>query len=84
MMGWHDGGSFGWVGWLLMSLLMLAFWALVVFGGMALFRNLRRVDRDRPRLGGGDAQRVLDERYARGEIDENEYVHRRDLLNSGR
>lgn len=31
-----------------------------------------------------DALRVLDERFARGDIDEQEYRTRRDLLGSGR
>lgn len=34
--------------------------------------------------GPGDAERLLDERFARGEIDADEYTHCRDLLRSGR
>lgn len=38
MVGWyHDG--LGWVGWVLMTLAMLAFWALVGFAVVALFRG---------------------------------------------
>jgi putative membrane protein len=31
---------------------------------------------------GSDAMRILDERFARGEIDADDYQHRRDLLRS--
>ena len=73
------GYGTGWGGWLLMTLVMVAFWALVIFGIVALFRGPvqpgpRRAD------GGGDAQRILDERFARGEIDAEEYHSRQSLL----
>jgi putative membrane protein len=73
------GYGTGWGGWLLMALVMVAFWALVVFGIVALFRGPvrpgpRRAD------GGRDAQRILDERFARGEIDAEEYRSRQSLL----
>lgn len=73
------GYGTGWGGWLLMTLVMVAFWALVVFGIVALFRGPvahgpRSADR------GGDAQRILDERFARGEIDADEYRSRQSLL----
>jgi putative membrane protein len=85
MMGWYDG-SFGWAGWLVMTVLMLAFWALLIFGGLEVFRSMRRDDQtdsrrqDRP----SDAQRLLDERFARGELDEDDYTRRRELLSAAR
>jgi putative membrane protein len=82
MMGWYDGGP-GWGGWLVMTLLILSFWALVIFGGLAVYRSMRRGDTSRP-AGPGDAERLLDERFARGEIDVDEYRQRRELLRSGR
>jgi putative membrane protein len=39
MMFWHTGWGAG--GWLLMSLLMLAFWAAVIVGVMWLVRTTR-------------------------------------------
>ena len=88
MMGW-DGG-WGWGGWLALSLGMLAFWGLLAFGVVALVRTLRREDRDRPAEPvapvalpaprGSSAQEVLDGRFARGEIDADEYRQRRGLL----
>ena len=82
MMGWYDGGA-GWGGWVLMTLTMLVFWTLVVVGGVALYRSLRQDDRRSP-TDGGSAERLLDERFARGEIDAEEYRQRRDLLRSSR
>ena len=81
MMGWYDGGP-GWGGWIVMTLMMLAFWALLVFGGIALYRATRPDD-SRPSRDNGDAQRLLDERLARGEIDPDDYTKRRELLRSG-
>lgn len=76
---WHhmNGfiGEYGW-GWSLFGLLhMLAFWALVV-GVIWLAVRL---------LGGGRSEKtaldILQERYARGEIDKAEYDRRRaDLM----
>ena len=82
MMGWHDGGP-GWGGWVVMTLVMMAFWALVVFGAIALYRTMRRDDSG-PARRDEDAQRLLDERLARGEIDSDDYRQRRELLRSGR
>lgn len=77
MMGWYGGA--GWGAWLMMGLFVLGFWALIVFGGLALWHAARG-----QRSGGGEARRLLDERFARGEIDEQEYTARRDALRAGR
>jgi putative membrane protein len=81
MMGWYHDGSWGWGGWLVMSLVMVAFWALLVFAVMAIFRGAgrsgepdRKVDRD--------PLQILEERFARGEIDEDEYRARAEVLRS--
>ena len=78
MMWWYDGGL-GWFGWLMMTLVMLAFWALLSFGGIALYGSLRR-GRTRQLDHENDAERLLDERFAGGEIDAEEYRQRRELL----
>ncbi len=83
MMWWNDGmgwGGMGSGGWVVMTLLMLVFWAVVVFAVMALFRS-GRSNTSTP----GPAQRsapeqLLDERFARGEINADEYQARRDVL----
>lgn len=81
-MMWY-GGS-GWGGWLLMSLLMVVFWGLVIFGGVAVWRAVTRGDRTPQPPSGPSPEQVLDERFARGEIDVEEYTRRRELLRSGR
>ncbi len=82
MMWWDDGWGMGWGGWLVMTLVMVAFWALVVFGVVALFRGAR--PGGTPSAGGHPhtPEDLLDERYARGEIDTDEYTARREVLRS--
>lgn len=89
-MMWNDG--MGWSGWLVMSLTALAFWVLVVVVVVALFRGPRtgsemRVaghDGHAGHQGDGSADLILDERFARGEIDADEYLARRIALRSAR
>ena len=81
MMWWY-GGS-GWGGWLVMGLMMVIFWGIVIFGGIALWRAVARGDRQQPQIREMSAERLLDERFARGEIDVDEYTRRRELLRSG-
>lgn len=78
MMGWYGGGP----GWLLMGLMILAFWALLIFGGIAVYRGTRGQGTESS--GPATAVRLLDERFARGEIGADEYTRRRELLRSGR
>ncbi len=79
----------GWNGadWALMGLGMLIFWALVVVGVVWLVRTLRvpgggTQDQAWPGRGGtsSNARAILDERFARGELTEEEYRQGRDLL----
>ena len=77
----HDFGAWGWV---LMSLSMIAFWGLVIAGVVAAIRYLGaaqdRTNGPVPRT----PQEVLAERYARGEIEEEEYERRlRTLRDAG-
>lgn len=81
MMWWNNG--MGWGGWVVMTLTMLAFWSLVVFGVVAIFRGDRenrtpQVPRER------DPLQILDERFARGDIEGEEYRARRDELRAAR
>ena len=81
MMGWYGDGP-GWAGWLVMTSLMLVFWGLLIFGGIAIYRSAKR---DEHRSGEkADAEQLLDERFARGEIDAEDYEQRRELLHTGR
>lgn len=83
MMWWYDNGP-GWGGWVVMTVMMLAFWGALVFGGVALWRALSREQRGRPTDTRSEAERLLDERFARGDIEEADYLHRRELLRTGR
>jgi putative membrane protein len=67
------GYGFGWVGWLI----MLAVWVLFVVGMVWLVRTLAT-----PSGGGSDqnSRRILDERFARGELSVEEYEDRRRVL----
>ncbi|MDA8253028.1 MAG: SHOCT domain-containing protein [Rhodospirillales bacterium] len=74
-MGWH------WLGWLGMAF----FWVILILLVLAAVRYLtggRRLNAP-----GGerkpDALAVLEERYARGEIDREEYLQKRDDLKRG-
>ena len=69
----------GWGGWLGMSLAMVVFWGLVIWGIVAVVRATSR-PADGPRADDRSPESILDERYARGEIDEREFVERRKVL----
>ena len=75
----HWGTGWGWGDWLTMSLMMVVFWGLIT-GGIVLL--VRAIDRRGERPSGDDRTpgRILEERFARGEIDEEEFKHRRELL----
>jgi putative membrane protein len=82
MMGWNDGWGVG--GWIAMSLMLLVFWggliALVVFLVRGGFRSDQATITTSPQR---DADQVLAERFARGEIDEDEFTHRSQVLRTG-
>ncbi len=66
--GWHEG----W--WWIFGILQAFLWVAVVIAVIALFRR-------RPSRGeAGAALRILEERYARGEISREEYLERRAVL----
>jgi putative membrane protein len=67
----HMGGGWWWV----MGVGWLVFLAAIVVLAVVLVRQYRG-----PATSGRSAHDVLDERFARGEIDEEEYRRRRDAL----
>jgi putative membrane protein len=77
MMWWNGGMGLG--GWIVMTLFMVAFWALVIVGIVAIFRGVRD-DRPSGAAVQRDPMQILDERFARGEIDAEEYRARQDVL----
>jgi putative membrane protein len=84
------GYDWGWGGWLVMSVMMLLFWGLVIAVIIALVRYLGGTRQDGPSASSSadrgrlSAEELLDERFARGEIDQDEYTRRRQLLRAGR
>ena len=80
MYGW-DGDGWGIGGWIAMTVLMVLFWGGVVTIVVVL---LRRPHSDQRMTGmlppHHEAERILNERFARGEIDETEYIARRAVL----
>jgi putative membrane protein len=77
----HDGWSVG--GWLLMVLVLLFFLALLATVVYLLLRGQERPGPAEPRGHRPSlhtAEQLLAERYARGELDEEEYRHRREVL----
>jgi len=84
MYDWN-GSGWGWGGWLAMSLMMLIVWGSIVAVVVLLVRGTGgayRAPTPTPGEAGDQALRILDERFARGEIDAEEYRTRRDLLRS--
>lgn len=84
MMWWNDGG-WGVGGWLLMTLMMVAFWGGLVVLAAWLVQGSRSDTYPRPSAESptDEADRILAERLARGEIDEDEFERRRNLLHPG-
>lgn len=71
MMGWYVGDHMtGW-GWIGMTLSSLLFIALLVGGGALLIRLARQPDR--PLAETRSAEQLLAERYARGEISDEQF-----------
>lgn len=75
-MWWENGTSWG--GWIVMLLIMVALWSLIVFGLVAIFRDGRSGPAEGRRP--DEALQTLDQRFARGEIDVEEYHARQDIL----
>ncbi|MFS4092553.1 SHOCT domain-containing protein [Streptomyces sp. AF1A] len=90
---WYDGG-WGWGGWLAMTVFMVLLWALIITGVIALVRYLAgarhpqqlrsQPPSDEPRWGSRRAEDLLAERFARGEVDEDEFKRRLALLREHR
>lgn len=79
MMGWYHEGV-GWGGWIVMTLAMVTFWALVIVAVVAIFRGTKTSS------GAGPTSKepldILNQRFARGEIDEQEYHARQAVLHA--
>jgi len=82
--GWYNQGmGGGW--WVLMMIAMVVFWTMFVIGIVVLLRHYgpRRVEA-RSTASTTSAIDILKERFARGEMtEEEEYTRRRKLLEEG-
>jgi putative membrane protein len=81
MMNWGNNGMHGW-GYALMTVSTLMFWVVMIIGIVLLVRYLgdhrpQAPDRS-PRQRA--AEQILAERFARGEIDDDEYRRRLETL----
>ncbi len=81
MMDWYGYGM-GTGGWALMIAAMTIFWAFVIVSGVMMFRgdSGRRTDTATRTPGSFE---ILDNRFARGEIDRDEYEARKAALRGG-
>jgi putative membrane protein len=75
---WYGNGMNGW-GSAIMIVTMIAPWVIVVVGAVVAGRFVTRGNRHmlyhQP-----DATRILAERFARGELDDDEYQHKLEIL----
>ena len=81
-----NGVGWGWGGWILMTLVMILFWAVVITAIVLAIRYLTGTGGHRKPDDSAftRAEDVLAERFARGEIDDDEYRKRRTLLREHR
>ncbi|WP_062992208.1 SHOCT domain-containing protein [Nocardia anaemiae] len=80
MMFWYDHDMSGW-GYAWMGLGMVVFWGLLIAGFVLLVRSAVQPYDGRPSIHHAPtAEQLLAERFARGEIDRDEYVSRLETL----
>jgi putative membrane protein len=82
-MVWYGNGGWGWGAWIAMIMMMLVFWGAIAFIVVLVLRHGRSAPVREREEAGRDATRILDERFARGEIDEDDYRKRREVLRGG-
>jgi putative membrane protein len=84
MMYWYGDHMSGW-GYALMTIGTVVFWALIIVGIVALIRYVGRSGQPTgtPPPAWPAPEQVLADRFARGEIDEDEYRRRLETLRTG-
>ncbi|MET8130585.1 SHOCT domain-containing protein [Streptomyces sp. NPDC005251] len=85
-MFWYGRDPSGW-GWFTMSVGMILFWTVLIVFAVLLFRTVSRSADGGAGTGnaqpGPTPEQLLAERFARGEIDEEEYCRRLTVLRPG-
>jgi putative membrane protein len=81
MMFWPDHDLSGW-GWFGMTVSMVLFWGLLIAAGVMLVRAFNRSSLSDAAGSRPSPEQLLAERFARGEIDEDEYRTRLAVLHS--
>jgi putative membrane protein len=80
MMGWgNQGYGMGWFG----GIFMILFWVVVIAGIILAIRYLTTGKVGPSERTASDPLEILQERYARGEIDTEEFEERKRALQSG-
>ena len=82
MMWWSGHWGWGWGAWLVMSLGMVAFWGLVIWLFLNVVRTISRTSTGSVSPRTGTPEEILAERFARGEIDEDDYRRRLNTLHA--
>ena len=78
--GIYANGNFGWIGMLIGMGIQLLFWIVIILIAVKLFRNYSHKTHI-GNLSNSSALNILRERYAKGEIDTEEFNRRKqDLL----
>ena len=76
----HMMWSGGWAHWIMGPFMMILFVGLLVFAVVAVIRWLGPPEQRGRQAGGSSARAILEERFARGEIDEREFSERKRAL----
>ena len=80
MNDWYGGFEMSSGSWVTMTMMMVLVWALVIWVVVMLVRATRPGTSSQSRAAGHDALTILDERFARGELEEEEYRVRKNAL----
>lgn len=73
----HYGSGYGFFG----MLVGAAFWVLIIVGGVLLAKWFLDQERNQATNGGESALEILEKRYAKGEMDKEEFEERKGTLN---
>ncbi len=81
MVFWY-GNGFGFWQMALMWIIMIAFWAMIVWGIYAVVTSTaNKAKNERPNENGSlGATEILDQRFAKGEIDTEQYQQMKNLI----